>query len=142
MVTSQIQNLIDSTVNKATSGPNQVLGKDDFLKLLMTQLKYQDFNNVNDDKEFIAQLAQFSSLEQTKQMADNFGALIQFQQLAQATGLIEREVELKGGTDGENIKGKVDEVRLIKGVPKLIVDGKEYTVDDIVSIKPLLVYYK
>ena len=49
---------------------SSVLGKDAFLELLVTQLQNQDPLNPMDDKEFIAQLAQFSSLEQMSNVAD------------------------------------------------------------------------
>lgn len=60
-----------------TANPN--LGKDEFIKILMTQLQNQDPLNPMDDKEFIAQMATFSSLEQMMNMASSIDLLVQNQ---------------------------------------------------------------
>ena len=59
------------------------LGKDDFLKLLMTQLQNQDPSNPMEDTQFIAQMAQFSSLEQMTNMNSTFEKFITQQQQSQ-----------------------------------------------------------
>lgn len=57
--------------NVETNEGNGMLGKDAFLKLLVTQLSNQDPLNPMEDKEFIAQMAQFSTLEQVQQLNEN-----------------------------------------------------------------------
>jgi len=86
------------------------LGKDDFLRLLITQLKYQDPISPVDDKEFIAQMAQFSSLEQMQNLNTNLSEMMLAQQklsaLGQAMQMIGKEVELFT-KEGESLFGKV-----------------------------------
>ncbi len=64
-----------TSTNTATSTNGKVMGKDDFLQLLVTQLRYQDPLSPEDPKEFVAQLAQFSSLEQQINMNENFSEM-------------------------------------------------------------------
>ncbi len=60
---------VNTSTNTQTNS-NSVLGKDDFLKLLITQLKNQDPMNPTDGTQFASQLAQFSSLEQLSNLND------------------------------------------------------------------------
>lgn len=69
----------------ATSGsqPTDPLGRDAFLNLLMTQLQHQDPTQPQDDSAFLAQLAQFSSLEQLQDMNQTLTTIAQFFQTLQ-----------------------------------------------------------
>ena len=113
------------------------LGKDDFLQLLITQLRYQDPTSPVDDKEFIAQLAQFSSLEQMQNLNDTMLTMMESQQkltaLSQATAMIGKMVEIYS-EDGESLFGRVTGVQFKNGWPEVIVDGKLYSFGEIVSI--------
>jgi flagellar basal-body rod modification protein FlgD len=99
------------------------LGKQDFLNLLVAPLRNQDPMKPMENKEFIAQLAQFSSLEALSSINERFDALASASQVGQAAGLIGKYVEAGQG-DGTTITGQVSEVRLSNGVPSLMVDGQ------------------
>lgn len=110
--------------------PKQTLGKDEFLKLLVTQLKYQDPLNPMEDREFIAQTAQFTALEQMQN-------LYRVGELQQATSLIGRHVKAEvydiPGLP-EIVYGNVHGVRTISGQTYLVLDGgREIKVGDVVS---------
>lgn len=113
------------------------LGKDDFLKLLITQLRYQDPTSPVDDKEFIAQLAQFSSLEQIQNLNQTLHLMMESQQkltaLGQATAMIGKMVEIFSD-EGQSLFGKVTGVQFRNGWPEVVVDGKLYSFGEIVSI--------
>lgn len=82
------------------------LGKDDFMRLLITELRYQDALNPVDDREMIAQLAQFSTLEQMQNLGDRIEELARAQKATQAASLIGRTVTFTNN-DGEEVTGKV-----------------------------------
>jgi flagellar basal-body rod modification protein FlgD len=102
-------------ISQATSGDtskstavSQSMGKDAFLKLLITQLQHQDPLNPADSTEFTAQLAQFSSLEQLNNINTNLGTLQLYQASinnAQAVGFIGKEI-LANGNSIEKTAGR------------------------------------
>lgn len=105
---------------------NDMLGKDDFLKLLITELTNQDPLQPVDNKDSIAQLAQFSSLEQMNNLATTVAGLqtsmtsfMQQSLLSQGSALIGKQVTGKE-TDGiTDISGIVDSVKWLDGNPQL-----------------------
>lgn len=74
------------------------LGLDDFVKVLTTQLTYQDPLKPMDNQEFMAQMAQFTALEQTQQINDRMQQLIDNQATLQSIGLIGRSIDFSTAT--------------------------------------------
>lgn len=75
--------------------PSSDLGKDEFLKILMTQIQNQDPLSPMDDREFISQMTTFSSLEQMMNMNESIGLLVNNQMMSpvvQYSHLIGKEV--------------------------------------------------
>jgi flagellar basal-body rod modification protein FlgD len=66
---SSTSSTTNTTSGTSSTSSNNVLGKDAFLKLLVTQMQYQDPLDPQDNSEYVAQLAQFSSLEQMTNVA-------------------------------------------------------------------------
>ncbi|EGW36758.1 flagellar hook capping FlgD N-terminal domain-containing protein [Desulfosporosinus sp. OT] len=126
-----------STTNTSTTAGDS-LGKDDFLQLLVAQMQNQDPLNPTDSKESIAQLAQFSALEQMTNISTSMDALnatmtyqSQLSSLSQGAALISKWV---GGvdTDGETtIEGTVEAVNWLDGDPKLQVRKADGTLVDL-----------
>lgn len=83
----------------ATSGTSlSSMGLQDFMKILLTQLTYQDPLKPMDNKEFMAQMAQFTALEQSQRLNDRVQQLIENQAALQSVSLIGRSVEISTGT--------------------------------------------
>ncbi|NMB42694.1 MAG: flagellar hook capping protein [Clostridiales bacterium] len=113
------------TKNLGTSS----LGKDAFLQLLVTQLRYQDPLNPSSDTEFIAQLAGFSQLEAMQNLNQSYGT-------SQAFNLVGKHVVLKvNDTLGTGyIEGKVDHVTIDSGKAYLSVNNNSYSLDDLFQV--------
>ncbi|GAB2617264.1 flagellar hook assembly protein FlgD [Novilysobacter erysipheiresistens] len=74
----------------------QTIDQEDFIKLFLAQLQFQDPLEPVDNREFLAQLAQFSSLEQSRQTSENTNDLLVMNAASQALGLLERQVDVQG----------------------------------------------
>ncbi len=123
-----VPNTTAATGTSASSGAARnavgtVLGKDDFLKLLVGQLKNQDPLNPTSDTDFIGQMAQFSQLEQTTNMASANEELINQQRGARAVALIGRTVTYPDATTGALTTAVVERVEWSAGTPYLTVGG-------------------
>jgi len=119
----------DSTTGLSTKRDvgQKALGADDFMKILMTQLTAQDPMNPMKDTEFIAQMANFSSLEQMRTLSQSFTAYSSSQQMATAPLYLGCEVTVKDASaENGEIKGKVESVTVKDGAPTLVINGKNY----------------
>lgn len=127
-------NLQVDRINKETFGsriPKQELGKDDFLQLLIAQLTHQDPTEPVKDTEFIAQMAQFSSLEQMMNMTKNLDLMNQTLSSADAVSAVGKKVDIETG--GEVLTGVVTAVKRGE-VPEVQVNGNWYNWKEVSTI--------
>lgn len=120
-----------SVSDSTTKVVDNTLGKEAFLKLLVTQMQYQDPLNPNTDTEFVAQLAQFSALEQMQNLS-------QTSVNSQAFSLVGKEVIVKVTSEstGEVTyeQGKVDYVTVKSGDAKICVNDNLYKMEDLYTV--------
>lgn len=114
--------------------PGGELGEDAFLKLLVAQLKNQDPLSPVEDKDFMAQMAQFRMLEQLDQLNQIMSYQVGVQSLMQATGLLGKEVTAQAGKDAVPFSGLVSRVGLREGEVVLTVNGKDVFLSDVVQV--------
>jgi flagellar basal-body rod modification protein FlgD len=124
----------NSAVSQATNAGSQ-LNRDAFLNLLITQIQYQDPLKPMEDKEFIAQLAQFSSLEQMQQVNQNLALLAQMDATAQASSLIGKQITAVLSTDGSVVSGRVSAVDFVEGKVLLTVGTTKVSPADVTRIE-------
>jgi len=117
--------------NQRNTLPNQNLGKEDFLKILLTQLAHQDPTAPMQDKEFIAQMAQFSSLEQMTNMAADFAKMARMLRAGEASGSLGKSVEIQ--LDSGTIQGVVQAVTREES-PQILVNGRYYDWDNVSTV--------
>lgn len=122
-----------SAANKATtSAATKELGKDQFLKILITQLQNQDPMQPMEDKEFIAQMAQFSSVEQLVNISSKLEAL--GKSLGTVSSMIGKEISwISSGTNNDDLSWKADKDKDDSGVLRqgivdsiIVRDGVQY----------------
>jgi len=118
-------------LNQKNTLPSQNLGKEDFLKILLTQLAHQDPTAPMEDKEFIAQMAQFSSLEQMTNMAADFARMARMLRVTEASGALGKAVQID--TEDETVQGVVRAITRDE-MPQILVNGRFYNWDHVTTV--------
>lgn len=116
--------------------PQKSLGQDDFLKLLTVQLAKQDPMKPMEDTSFIAQMAQFSSLQQTQEMSKNITQLKTSTDFSSASAMLGRHVTLN--TKQGEVSGDVTGIDASDGTPRVMVGGLSYPISSVVRIEPVV----
>ncbi|HHW23186.1 MAG TPA: flagellar biosynthesis protein FlgD [Clostridiaceae bacterium] len=129
--TKTIEQIIEEQAKSSASTRNTgELGKDDFLKLLITQVQNQDPMNPASDTDFIAQMAQFSALEQMQNLNRTFSYTAGFAMLGKyVTG----EIRDDNG-DVKYVSGKAESVRVMNGQVYVVVGDDDVPIDKIAYV--------
>lgn len=127
--------------NTPAKTPSQELGKDEFLRLLVAQLQNQDPMNPMEDTDFIAQLAQFSTLEQTTKMFNSLEAfrtsmnvLVSQSLLTQGAALIGKEA-VGLDSSGQEVAGRITSLKIINDSLQVMIGDTSVDLLDIIEIK-------
>lgn len=122
---------LPGTVERKVTG---TLDKNAFLQLFITQLKNQDPLNPQDSSSFMAQMAQFSTLEQLANMNKEISQLRLSQEMSEASALLGRKVKVQA-REGE-VVGQVQKVSYAGQEVKLYVNGKGYDLYQVSEVYP------
>lgn len=114
----------------AGSAASQISG-DEFMKLLLTQLKNQDPLDPMKDADFAAQLAQFSSLQQMQSLNNSFKEMLMLQELTQGANLVGKTITYAQPGSTAIAQGVVDSVSIADGKLQLLVGGTPVTLDQV-----------
>ncbi|MDO9005733.1 MAG: flagellar hook capping FlgD N-terminal domain-containing protein [Aquabacterium sp.] len=114
MATSAIDSASLASSTKAAG-----LSMDDLLKLLMTELTYQDPLKPVENKDFLTQMAQFSSLDTTRQLNESIEKMLSLQSLNQTVGLLGKTVDAVNDTG--TVSGQVTALQLVSGDPQITI---------------------
>jgi len=129
MVVNEVFTRAFPTTSVSETSRNDELDADAFLKLLITELQYQDPLNPMNDREFMTQLAQLSSLEATQNLQLSSQAL----GLMQSAVFLGKTVEVVGN-EGEIMTGVVDEVQFENSAPVLLVSGQRVGLENVLRV--------
>ena len=133
-ITSNASAATNSLTGSSATLPKQQLNQDDFLKLLTTQLTYQDPMNPMSDTQYISQMSNFNSLEQMRALKTDFEKYSSAQSVSAAQNFLGKTVT---ATDagGTSVTGVVSEVQTASGLPHLIINGAAYDPATVTSVR-------
>ena len=110
---------------------NATLTQDDFLKLMITELTHQDFNNTMDTSQMVNQMTQFSNMQAMKEM-------LSYSRTNYAMSLVGKTVTASRYTvsgDLDTTTGKIDKVSLVDDEFVFYIGSKRYTLSQIMTVQ-------
>jgi len=125
--TSSNTDSTSSTTDTATN-PSSKLTESDFLQLLVAQIQYQDPLNPQSSTDMAAQLAQFSSLQESTDSASSLAVM-------EANSLVGSTVNIAVNST-QTTSGQVTGVTMVDGAPEIIVGGSDYELSQVTGISP------
>ncbi|WP_051322009.1 flagellar hook capping FlgD N-terminal domain-containing protein [Alicyclobacillus contaminans] len=121
-----------SSTTSATA-PGGSLDKNAFLQLMVTQMQYQDPLQPQDNSEFLAQLAQFTSLEQMTNVAQTDSQVLQMVELSFEHQLLNSQVTVTDA-NGNSVTGTVSAIKFVNGDPQLEIGGTSYPLSSLTEV--------
>lgn len=133
-VTNSYSSAADSsTTQQVPSTAQNTLNQQDFLQLLATQFQQQDPMKPLDDSAFLAQMAQFTSLEQVNTLTNQVTQMRSDQQKVAAAAYFGRTVTMDDGNGG-TVSGEVTSIDTSGTTPQLQVQGTYYPLSSLISV--------
>ncbi|HSV95712.1 MAG TPA: flagellar hook capping FlgD N-terminal domain-containing protein [Spirochaetota bacterium] len=134
--TKQQADAVNAKLKRRDGSQKGEMGKDAFLKLLVTQLRHQDPTQPMQDREFISQMAQFSALEQMTNVSNSMNSLNRSARSNEAYSLLGKRVEAFNPANGRAVEGEVSRIFYRENDIRLLVNGTELGLSDIHSVLP------
>lgn len=133
---SNVSNKTASSSGDASSAMQGMMQKDDFLKLFLASLQYQDPMSPMDNGQMMEQMTQLTMIEQVTNMSkavDKLGEVTKPNPIMDGVSFLDKEIT---GTaeDGSGVTGMVDEVRMNKGALELIVNNKTIDIGSVLKV--------
>lgn len=124
----------NKSMGLSNAGAGQNLGKDSFLKLLVTQLQHQDPTKPMEDRQFIAQMAQFSSLEQMNNLNKGLDRLTRSSHAFEASALLGKDVDAWLDSSQRQVRGEVTSVTFRETGVSLRVNNEDIPLEAIRAV--------
>jgi len=135
-VTGAVRGEVTSAPKSSEQAFGAGMGKDTFLKLLVAQLKYQNPLEPTNNEQFMAQMAQFTTVEKLAEISKAQGDLVSWQRTVAGQGMIGKQITASSMTGNGDVTGLVVGVKLTDAGPRLILsNGTTVGVDDVTSVE-------
>jgi flagellar basal-body rod modification protein FlgD len=123
------------TSSTPSLGSSVSLSNSDFFNLLVAQLQYQDPTNPMSSSDFVAQLAQLSTVNGIQSLNTNFSSMLSLQQLSGGSSLIGQTVSYLPTGTTTPVQGTVDSLSVNQGQVQLVVDGHAVPLSSVTGVQ-------